>query len=92
MVIMLSCLRCRRRYASNNREMFIQLPAYTAAAHPVESKYALQCKSCHLGRNATDVFDMLMTMYGNGDLCSHLLYNAINRAYSEQVSNYYYFC
>jgi len=33
--------------------------------------------------------DMLMPTYGNGELCSRLLFNAINRAYLRRVSDYY---
>jgi hypothetical protein len=32
---------------------------------------------------------MLMPTYGNGDLCSRLLYNALNRAYLQGVASYY---
>jgi len=91
MIMMLSCPRCHCRCGSNDGEILVQLPACAAATYPVETKYALQNKSCHLSKSATDVFDMLMTTYGNGDLCSHLLYNAINKAYLERVSDYYSF-
>jgi len=65
-----------------------QLPAFAAASYPVEAKYALD-KNSHIGRDATDVFDTLMTTHGNGELCSRLLYNACNRAYLERVTSYY---
>ena len=30
-----------------------------------------------------------MTTYGNGDMCSRLLYRAVNEAYLERVASYY---
>ena len=42
-----------------------------------------------MGRSATDLMDLLMPTYGNGNLVNRLLYNAINRAYVERVENYY---
>ena len=35
------------------------------------------------------MFDLLMPTYGNGDLCSRLLYNAMNQSYLERVESYY---
>ena len=56
----------------------------------MESKYALN-KNSHIGQSATTVFDLLMPTYGNGDLCSRLLYHAINRSYLQRVEDYYSF-
>ena len=33
-----------------------------------------------------------MPTYGNGDFCSRLLFNAINRSYIERVENYHSYC
>ena len=60
-----------------------------AKAYPVEPKYAATNRDCHLAKSATDVFDMLMITYANGDLCSHLLYNACNQNYLERCASYY---
>jgi len=89
MVMSMTCPCCRRRYASNDGAILVQIPQYAALAYPVESKYALPNKNCHLGRSVTDILDMLMPTYGNGDLCSRLLYDAINRAYLRSAASYY---
>jgi hypothetical protein len=82
---------CRMRLNANSAEILAQLPEYARSAYPVESKYAEGYKHSHISRSATDVFDLLMTTYGNGELCSRLLYNAMNRSYLERVSSYYSF-
>jgi len=64
---------------------------YARQAYPVETKHALN-KNLHIGRSATDVMDLLMTTYGNGDLCSRLLFNAINRSYIHKLEDYYSSC
>jgi len=88
MVMSMTCPRCKRRHMANDGKILSQIPAHAAVAYPVESKYAL-AKNCHISREATQVFDVLMTTYDNGDLCSRLLFNAINRAYLERVTSYY---
>ena len=88
MVMSLTCPCCRWRVNANSCEVLCNLPAYARMAYPVDTKYALN-KHSHIGRSATDVMDLLMPTYGNGDLCSRLLHNSINRAYIERVENYY---
>jgi len=85
----MTCTRCRSRYEANNGRTLVQIPQYTALAYPVESKHALTNKNSHLGRSATDMLDLLMPTYGNGEFCSRLLYNAINRAHLRRVPSYY---
>jgi hypothetical protein len=78
MVMSMVCSCCKRRFNSNDGEVILQLPSYIAAAYPVETKYALADKTCHLAKNATEVFDSIMLTYGNGELCSRLLYNMLS--------------
>lgn len=89
MVMSMTCPSCRRRFNANDGEVLAGLPAYAASSYPVETKYALHQKNSHLSRQATEIFDMLLTTYGNGDLCSRLLCNTINRSYIERVASYY---
>jgi hypothetical protein len=90
MVQSMTCLCCKRRFEANSADVLLSIPAYAAALYPVETKYALR-NNCHLARNTTDVFESLIVTYGNGDLCSKLLYNAINRDYLRRVTTYYSF-
>ena len=85
----MTCRCCRGRCAANDGRTLVQLPQHAALSYPVESKCALTNKNSHLGRCATDMLDMLMPTCGNGDLCSRLLCNAINRGYLRTVSSYY---
>jgi hypothetical protein len=90
MVMSMTCPKCKTRINANDGAVLASIPSYAATAYPVQSNFALSNKNCHLGRSATDVFDLLsMPIYGNGDLCSRLLYNGINRAYLERVGTYY---
>jgi hypothetical protein len=65
------------------------VPPFAAASYPVDTKYTFSNTNCHLSKPTTDVFDILMVTYGNGELCSKLLYNAMNRAYLQRVEAYY---
>ena len=85
----MQCTTCRVNYSANDGEILARLPLCAAEAHPVESKYAVSAANNHLGRSATDVLDLLMTTYGNGDLCSRMLLDAVNREYKQKVANYY---
>ena len=90
MVMTMVCTKCKRRFDANDGEVLLTLPAHVASTYPVEIKYALSNKSCHLHRNATEVVvDSIMLTYGNGELCSRLLYNSINRAYMQRLMIYY---
>ena len=89
MVMSMVCPCCRSRINSNSGEILSKLPAYARVAYPVDTKYALENKNCHLGKSATNIMDLIMPTYGNGDLCSRLLYNAINRSYLDRVEDYY---
>ena len=91
MVQSMTCTKCPNRISANEGNILRSLPAYARNAYPVEPKYALSKKHSHLGKSATTVFDLLMPTYGNGDLCSRLLYNAINRSYLDRVEDYYSF-
>jgi hypothetical protein len=87
----MTCPECKVRLNANSAEILAQIPEYARAAYPVEAKYATGFKHSHIGQSATDVFDLLMTTYGNGELCSRLLYNALNRSYVAKVASYYSF-
>jgi len=89
MVMSMKCNKCKARFDSNNSEILCKLPAYAMSAYPVDSKYATGNNNSHIGRDATNVFDLLLPTYGNGDLCSRMLYNAINRSYIEKAASYY---
>ena len=85
----MSCRSCAHRGASNVGEVLCELPPHIRAAYPVDTKYALGNKNSHLGQSATGVMDLIMPTYGNGELCSRLLHNAINRSYMERVQSCY---
>jgi hypothetical protein len=91
MVMSMTCSSCRRRFDANEADVLLQVPAFAAAEYPVDTRYAINTKSCHLTRATTEVFSSIMVTYGNGELCSRLLYNAINRAYLERIESYYFF-
>lgn len=65
--------------------MLVNLPAYAADEHPAETQHAFLNFACHLSRTATDVFSSVMLTCGNGELCSKLFHNAINRAYVRRL-------
>jgi len=88
-VMSMVCPCCRQRFAGNDGNILSTIPAHAANRYPVEPKHALQNKNTHLGTSATQVFDMLMTTYGNGDLCSRLLYNTLNRSHLERTTSFY---
>ena len=91
MVMSMTCPACKYRVDSNSGEILKDLPAHMRSSYPVEPKYAFNNRNCHLGRTATETFDLLMTTYGNGDLCSRLLFNVINRSYINCVDSHYSF-
>jgi hypothetical protein len=67
------------------------VPAYAASKYPVDIWYASDQHSCHLDCTTTEVFSTLLLTYGNGEMCSKLLFNSINRAYLERAESYYSF-
>jgi len=87
MIMSMTCPTCRHRVNSNSGEVLSSLPTYARAAYPVKSKYALN-KNSHIGQSATSLFDLLMPTCGNGDLCSRLLCQAMNRSYLQRVEDY----
>jgi len=87
-VMKMSCPCCKRCFDSNSREVLLSLPAYLANQYPVETKFALPNHSFHMTRDATDVLDQLMLTYGNGEMCSKLLYTSINTTYIRKITDY----
>ena len=87
MVMSMQCTSCFARCDANDGVILSRLPAYAAAAHPVDTRHALHNKNSHVGRCATDAFDLLMTTYGNGEMCSRLLHNGMNREHLTRVSD-----
>ena len=71
---------CWSRFDANNSAILCNLPAHAMSAYPVDAKHADGDRNSHVGRDATDVIDLLLPTCGNGELCSRLLCNAINRA------------
>jgi len=87
MVMSMVCSCCKQRVNANDSETLCRLPAFVAMSYPVDSKCALRNENSHIGRGATNVFDQVMTAYGNGDMCSRLLCSAVNNGYLERVSS-----
>jgi hypothetical protein len=88
MVMSMTCTNCHARFNANDSAILCRLPAYAMYAYPVDTKYAGK-RFSHIGRTASNMFDLLMPTYGNGDLCSRLLYNAINRLFLDKSASYY---
>jgi hypothetical protein len=82
------CGKCARRFDANEGHVLVSVPAYAANAYPVDTKYAFGKSLCHLSRVTTEVFSTKMITYGNGELCSKLLFNAVNRSYLEAAESY----
>jgi len=76
----LVCDKCHSRFDANESSVLLTLPVCAEQTCPVETKFALPDKHCHSNGNATAVFDSVMVACANGELCSRLLFNAINRA------------
>ena len=87
MIMSMTCPCCWRQHWANDGQMLTRLPAFATTSCPVETKCALSTKNCRICRGTTDVCGILMTTYGNGDLCSRLLCNAIDRACLERVTS-----
>ena len=85
----MACSRCRRPFAANDGEVLVRIPAHIADDYPVESTYAVTNAGSHISRNASEIFATIMITYGNGELCSKLLYDAINRNYMGKIKAYY---
>jgi hypothetical protein len=83
------CPCCKRRFDANEGDVLINLPDYAADAYPVEPKFAFGNTNSHLARTATETFESIMLTYGNGELCSRLLYNAVNRNFVRRLKAYY---
>jgi len=88
-VMKLQCPSCRRKFYSNEGDALINMPACAANTYPVETNYALGKSLCHLNRHATETFVSIMVICGNGELCSKLLFNTLNRDYIQRIKSYY---
>ena len=67
-ILPMVCTCCRGRYQSNADDVLRQIPGHARSSYPVEPKYAQVPKHSHLGKDVTQVLDLLMPTYGNGDL------------------------
>jgi len=76
----MQCPKCNLRFQSDDSSILCWVPAFAAYSHPVDSRHAGGHKNAHVARTAAGAFDLLLPACGNGDLCSRLLCNAINRA------------
>lgn len=85
----MACSCCRRQFSANDGDMLGNLPPHISNKYPVTTTCATSTATCHVSRNATDVFVSIMVIYGNGEVCSKLLYDAINRAYIWQIEAHY---
>ncbi|CAB9503917.1 unknown protein [Seminavis robusta] len=87
----MKCSCCKRTFDSNSADVLVAIPTHASNLYPVETKYA-STGTYHLSRSTTQVFSSIMLTYGNGELCSRLLYDAINREYVQKASSYYSLC
>ena len=85
MVQSMSCSCCRRQFSANDGDMLVNLPPHVANEYPVTTTYAVDNATCHISRNATESFASIMVTYGNGELCSKLLDDAVNRDYIRRM-------
>ncbi len=84
------CTKCKRSVDGNAAELLCGLPADLAALYPVEPKY---CRGKqHISKSAWDVFENLMLTTANGEVCSRLLYNAVNQKYKQRLHMYLSYC
>jgi hypothetical protein len=81
---------CKRRIAANSGDLLCCLPEHIANEYPVDPRYARGNQ--HIAKQATDVFEEIVLTYTNGELCSRLLYNSINKAYTDKVTSYFSLC
>jgi len=89
--IKMRCQCCQRPFWSNDADVLLAIPQCLSIQYPVEPKHALSNHSLHLEKETTEVVDSLMLAYGNGEMCSRLLYNSINRSFLDRVASYYSF-
>jgi len=85
----MECSCCHRPFDSNDGDVLVNLPDYAADQHPVDTQCAFTNYASHLSRATTDVFSSIMLTYGNGELCSKLLCNTMNRAYVRRLKACY---
>ena len=86
MVMVQKCPCCHRTFYANEADVLVNLPECASSCYPVETTYAIRGSTSHLNRHATEAFASVMVTYGNGELCSKLLYNAINRDYIRRIT------
>jgi len=67
----------------------VNLPDYAVDAYPVETQYTFDDYESNLSRSPTDAFSAIMLTFGNGELCSKMLYNSLNRDYMRRAKAYY---
>jgi len=79
---------CQRRFDANDGEVLVNFPDYGADSYPVDTNYAFANDASHLAQNTMDVFSALMLTYDNGEMCSAMLYDSINRAYIRRLKSY----
>ena len=84
----MQCSRCKRQFSANDWEVLVNLPPHIADEYPVETTCAINSNG-HTSRNAYEVFSSIMITYANGELCSKLLCDAINRAYFTKIKACY---
>jgi len=82
------CGTCKRKFNSADESVLLTLPQFAAEAYPLATQCALTNRKSHLERAAADIFDSMILTYGNGELCSRLLYNAINRHHVESLKKH----
>jgi len=85
----MACSCCRRQFSANDGDTLVNLPPHITNEYHVNTAYASANATCHISRNAAKVFASIMVTYGNGELCSKLLYDAINRSYIKRIEVYY---
>lgn len=82
----------KRIYKGTDGDLLVMLPEWVASHYPVDPQYAIPGAMQHLAKMATTIFEDLMLTYGNGDLCSTLMFSSINSCYRKQAMSYYSKC
>jgi len=88
-VMVYKCPCCKRNFSANEGDVLVNLPTHAASSYPVDTTYAIREAKSHLNRHATEAFSSIMVTHGNGEMCSKLLYNAINCDYMRRIKVYY---
>ena len=90
-VMTYTCEDCGRETKANDPRLLKALPFWVSQTYPVDPKYITPKKNnpWSLHRSASDLLQMLMTTYANGEVVSKLIYRAINQNYETRAAEYF---